>query len=139
MNHKSLCPINQALELFGDKWTLLIIRDIIFKGKSSYREFLQADEKIASNILADRLTMLETEGVLEKKSDPNHKQKIIYNLTEKGIDLLPVLIEIGNWSIKYNDLRKEDIAHIRQLKKGGEELKKDIRKRLLIKLRDPLS
>jgi DNA-binding HxlR family transcriptional regulator len=134
MNHKSLCPINQALELFGDKWTLLIIRDIIFRGKSTYREFLYADEKIASNILADRLSMLEAEDVIVRKNDPSHKQKIIYTLTEKGIDLLPLLIEIGNWSSKYNDLSKEDTVHIRQLKKGGEKLRKNIRRQLLSKL-----
>ena len=136
MSYKSLCPINQALELFGDKWTLLIIRDIIFNGKNSYREFLLSDEKIASNILADRLGMLETAGILVRKNDPSHKQKIIYNLTEKGIDLLPVLIEIGNWSLKYNDLNKEDRTHIKHLKKGGEKLQKDVKRQLLSKLRD---
>ena len=136
MSYKSLCPINQALELFGDKWTLLIIRDIIFNSKNSYREFLQSDEKIASNILADRLSMLEKENILVRKSDPGHKQKIIYNLTEKGIDLLPILIEIGNWSLKYNDLNKEDKTHIKHLKKGGEKLQRDLKKQLLLKLQD---
>ena len=135
MNHKSLCPINQALELFGDRWTLLIIRDIFFNGKSSYREFLQSDEKIASNVLADRLSMLEQEGVLIKKSDPGHKQKIIYTLTEKGIDLLPVLIEIGNWSARYNTLTGKDKSHVKELERGGKKLQSEIKRQFLTRLK----
>jgi len=135
MHNKSLCPINQALELFGDKWTLLIIRDIMFEGKNTYRGFLQSEEKIASNILADRLNMLEREGLLVKKSDPSHKQKIIYTLTEKGIDLLPVLIEVGVWSSKYKTLSSKDKAHVKMLKNGGEQLQKEIKKQFLLKLK----
>ncbi|MEO8665230.1 MAG: helix-turn-helix domain-containing protein [Ignavibacteria bacterium] len=134
MNNKSLCPINQALEIFGDKWTLLIIRDILFNGKNTYRDFLQSEEKIASNILADRLVMLEKEGLLVKKTDPGHKQKIIYTLTEKGIDLLPVLFEIGAWSAKYKTLSSEDKTHLKKLRIGGEKLQKDLKKKFLLKL-----
>jgi DNA-binding HxlR family transcriptional regulator len=135
MDHKSLCPINQALELFGDRWTLLIIRDIFFNGKSSYREFLQSDEKIASNVLADRLKLLEQEGVLVKKRDPRHKQKIIYTLTEKGIDLLPVLIQIGNWSARYYTLTGKDKSHVRMLERGGARLQNEIKKQFLVRLK----
>jgi DNA-binding HxlR family transcriptional regulator len=98
---RSNCPLNYGVEIFCDKWTLLIIRDLMFFGKRSYNEFLQSTEGIATNILADRLTMLEKEKIIQKKKDPEHKQKIIYHLTEKGIDLLPVIINIGLWSDKY--------------------------------------
>jgi DNA-binding HxlR family transcriptional regulator len=98
---RSDCPLNYGVEIFCDKWTLLIIRDLMFFGKRSYNEFLQSTEGIATNILADRLTMLEKEKIIQKKKDPEHKQKIIYHLTEKGIDLLPVIINIGLWSDKY--------------------------------------
>src|ERR1700754_3751271 len=100
-NHRSGCPVNLMLEVFGDKWSLIIIRDIMFGGKRYYRELLQSEEKIASNILVDRLAMLEKEGIISKADDPGHKQKSIYSLTTKGIDLLPVIIEIGAWSVKH--------------------------------------
>ena len=98
---RSDCPLNCWVELLGDKWSLLIIRDLIFFDKHYYNEFLSSAEGISTNILADRLTMLEKEGFIRKYQDQQHKQKIIYRLTEKGIDLLPVLIEIGLWSDKY--------------------------------------
>src|SRR5882757_1643762 len=97
-NHRSHCPVNLTVEVFGDKWSLLILRDIMFEGKRHFREFLNSEEKIASNILTDRLSMLEREDILTKTQDPDHKQKHIYSLTEKGIDLLPLLVEIGAWS-----------------------------------------
>lgn len=99
---RSNCPISCSLEIFGDKWTLLILRDIMLRGKSSYGEFLESEEKIATNILADRLKLLETEGVLSKGVSPDNKSKYIYSLTEKGIDLLPIIIEIMDWGAKYN-------------------------------------
>src|SRR5881275_146104 len=98
---RSDCPLNCWVELLGDKWSLLIIRDLIFFDKHYYNEFLSSTEGISTNILADRLTMLEKDGFIWKDQDQQHKQKIIYRLTEKGIDLLPVIIEIGLWSDKY--------------------------------------
>lgn len=98
---RSDCPLNFGLEIFGDKWTLLIIRDLMFFGKRYYNEFLSSAEGISTNILADRLSMLEKENFLKTSKDETHKQKIIYSLTEKGIDLLPVILEIGLWSDKY--------------------------------------
>lgn len=100
---RSDCPLNFAVELFGDKWTLLIIRDLIFFDKRYYQEFLSSQEKISTNILADRLTALEKNGFVRKGRDEHHKQKIIYRLTEKGIDLVPMLIEIALWSDKYGE------------------------------------
>lgn len=98
---RSGCPINLGLEVFGDKWTLLIIRDMMFAGKRHFREFLASDEAISSNILADRLTMLVQAGILTRAEDPSHRLKAIYSLTEKGIDLLPILAQISRWSRTY--------------------------------------
>lgn len=127
---RSNCPINLALEVFGDKWSLVIIRDIMFEGKRNFREFLRSEEKIASNILADRLAMLEKEGIISKTSDPDHKQKYIYRLTSKGIDLLPVMIEIGAWSLKYKPVDIAKYQHAQTLAKGGKELQNRIKKEL---------
>src|SRR5437868_14361335 len=106
--HRSGCPINLTLEVLGDKWSLLIIRDIIFGNKRHFREMLtQSVEGIASNILADRLKKLVEEGVLSKADDPSHKQKAIYSLTEKGIELLPVLAQMAVWGRKYMPVSEE--------------------------------
>jgi len=98
---RSDCPLNFGLEIFGDKWSLLIIRDLMFFGKRYFGEFLTSEECISTNILAERLAMLEKEKIIKKEKDPSHKQKLIYRLTEKGIDLAPVIISIGLWSEKY--------------------------------------
>jgi DNA-binding HxlR family transcriptional regulator len=99
--YRSGCPINLGLEVFGDKWTLLVIRDIMFAGKRRYREFLASDEGISSNILADRLAMLVQSGILTRADDPDHKLRAIYSLTQKGIDLLPIIAQISRWSRTY--------------------------------------
>lgn len=132
-NHRSNCPINLTLEVFGDKWSLIIIRDIMFEGKRYFRELLNSEEKIASNILTDRLSMLEREGIINKTDDPYHKQKNIYSLTAKGIDLLPVLVEIGSWSIKYKPVDVKKHKHAVDLVKGGKALQNAIRKELIKK------
>jgi DNA-binding HxlR family transcriptional regulator len=98
---RSDCRISFALDIFGDKWTLLILRDLIMRHKSSYGDFLESEEKIATNILADRLRMLEQTGIVKKSVDSNNKTKYKYSLTRKGLDLLPVLVEIMLWSAKY--------------------------------------
>ena len=125
---------NLALEVFGDKWSLIIIRGIMFDGKRYFRELLQSDEKIASNILTDRLAMLEGEEIITKTPDPGHKLKYIYSLTSKGIDLLPILVEIGAWSIKHKpvDLKKYKNAQS-FLGKGGKEFQKEVKKDLVKK------
>ena len=99
---RSDCPISCSLDVFGDKWSLLIIRDIMLRGKVSYSEFLDSEEKIATNILVNRLSVLEGENILSKRVSPTNKSKFIYSLTEKGIDLLPIVIEIMDWGAKYN-------------------------------------
>ncbi|MDQ0015251.1 DNA-binding HxlR family transcriptional regulator [Variovorax boronicumulans] len=121
---KSLCPINLALEVFGDRWSLLIVRDMMFAGKRHFREFLQSEEGISSNILTERLGKLVEHGVLSKADDPTHKQKAIYSLTPMGIDLLPVVTQIGIWGRKYTPATKESGAPAATLEKGGPALQK---------------
>lgn len=99
---RSDCPINFALENFGDTWSLLIIRDIVYFGKKTYGEFLDSDEGIATNILATRLAQLEANGILTKRQNPTDRRKDDYFLTEKGLDLIPILIEMGLWSARYD-------------------------------------
>jgi DNA-binding HxlR family transcriptional regulator len=95
---RSDCPVNFAVEALGDKWSLVILRDMIFWGKKTYGEFLKSDEHIATNILADRLAYLEREGLISKSPDPSDKRKDIYLVTEKGIGLVPMFIEMIAWS-----------------------------------------
>ena len=101
---RSDCPINFGLELFGDKWTLLVVRDMMFKGKHGYGAFLESGEHIATNILADRLHQLEVAGLIVKRVDPARKSRFIYALAERGIDLLPVMVEIILWSAQHDPL-----------------------------------
>jgi DNA-binding HxlR family transcriptional regulator len=97
-DHRSECVINRTVEIFGDQWSLLVIRDIIFMNRRHFRELLtKSVEGIASNILADRLQRLVQQGILVKSQDTSHKQKAIYSLTERGIELLPLLMEMVAW------------------------------------------
>lgn len=117
IKRKSDCPINFALEIFGDKWTFLIVRDLMFKGKHFYGEFLLSEEGIATNILSDRLSLLESNRIISKSSDPSHKQKIIYRLTRKGIDLVPLLVEVIMWSAKYDKDSAVDMKFVKSVKR----------------------
>src|SRR3977135_1579634 len=99
---RSGCPINLTLEVVGDKWSLLVIRDMMFGNRRHFRELLtKSDEGISSNILADRLKTLLEQGIVTRENDPSHKQKGIYSLTEQGIELLPVLAQMAGWGFKY--------------------------------------
>ena len=118
---RSYCPQSLILDVIGDKWTLLIIRDMMMEGKRYFREFLQSEERIASNILSNRLKSLEQEGILYKEADPGHKQKVKYSLTQKGIDLFPILIENARWSLKYKPVNEEDAKRAQALLAGGKE------------------
>jgi DNA-binding HxlR family transcriptional regulator len=102
IKQRSECPISYSLDVLGDKWTLLIIRDMIFANKSSFGEFLQSEEKIATNILADRLSVLESQGFVTKYVASDKKSKYTYSLTKKGISLLPVIMEITIWGATFN-------------------------------------
>jgi DNA-binding HxlR family transcriptional regulator len=120
---RSYCPINLSLEIFGDAWTLLVLRDMMFAGKRHFRELLQCDEHISSNILADRLARLVDNGLLTKSDDATHKQKAIYSLTEKAIALLPIIVQIGAWGSRWvPDAKKLDpVARriVREIQEGG--------------------
>ncbi|HZS44354.1 MAG TPA: helix-turn-helix domain-containing protein [Blastocatellia bacterium] len=100
--NRSHCPIAYTLDTLGDKWTLVVIRDLALFGKRYYKELLESEEGIATNILSDRLQRLERERIITKRHDPENRSKIIYNLTEKGIDLVPLLVDIIEWGAKYD-------------------------------------
>lgn len=122
-DHRSGCPINLTLELLGDKWSLLIIRDVIFGNRRHFRELLvKSEEGVASNILADRVKRLLEQGIITKASDPSHKQKTIYSLTEQGIELLPVLAQMAGWGRKYLPVTKEDSIAANLLDDGGPKM-----------------
>jgi DNA-binding HxlR family transcriptional regulator len=120
---RSGCPINLTLEVVGDKWSLLVIRDMIFGNRRHFRELLtQSEEGIASNILADRLKRLLEQGVISKADDPTHKQKAIYSLTEKGIELLPVLAQMAAWGNKHLPVTDELSIRATLLTDGGAKM-----------------
>ena len=94
---RSGCPISCSLDLLGDKWSLLIVRDMVFVQKRHFKDFLKSDEKIATNILSSRLARLESLGIISKQADPESKRQVIYSLTTKGIALIPLLVELVCW------------------------------------------
>lgn len=126
LKKRSDCPISSALDIVGDKWSLLIIRDIVFTGKHTYNEFLKSEEKIATNILADRLMLLEEAGILTKEEHPDSKAKYFYRLAPKGIDLLPVLVEMILWSDKYLKISLQSREFAKKLRKDKEAIVKEI-------------
>jgi len=122
-DHRSGCPINLTLEVVGDKWSLLVIRDIIFGNRRHFRELLtRSEEGIASNILADRLKRLVEQGILSKTDDASHKQKALYSLTEQGIELLPVLAQMSAWGRKFLPVTEELSIRAQLLEQGGPKL-----------------
>jgi len=117
---RSECPISSSLDIWGDKWSLLIVRDLMFAKQCTYGDFLKSGEKIATNILASRLQMLETNGVITKQDHPESKAKVLYKLTQKGVDLLPLMIEINLWADKYFTLPKESKEMLKEVRKDKE-------------------
>jgi DNA-binding HxlR family transcriptional regulator len=99
-NGKSHCPINFGLETFGDPWSLLIVRDIVYFGKHTFKEFLASEEAIAPSVLSARLTQLEAAGILTAGPDPADRRRVAYTLTETGLALIPILVEIAIWSAR---------------------------------------
>ena len=120
--HRSGCPINLSLEIFGDKWSLLVIRDIIFGNRRHFRELMRSEEGISSNILADRLKMLVEMGMLTKADDPSHKQKALYSLTEMAISTLPILASLAAWGRRWLPVSEELSIRAQLLEEGGPEL-----------------
>ena len=96
------CPIDYALDIFGDRWTLLVLRDLVFVGKRHFGEFIASPEGIASNILAARLRKLESCGLIARRPDPDNRRQVVYELTDKGLDLVPVMLEIIRWGGKHD-------------------------------------
>lgn len=121
--HRSGCPINLSLEVFGDRWSLIILRDMIFGGRRHFRELLLGSmEGISSNILSDRLKSLMALGLLTRADDPSHKQKGIYSLTEMAIQLVPIMSHLGAWGSKWLPVSEELSIRAILLEKGGPEM-----------------
>lgn len=127
-DRRSTCPISTALEFVGDRWTLLVIRDLAFAGKRRFREFLQSEEGISSNILADRLNALLESGIVTRRDDPSHAQKAVYSLTDKGIDLLPVLVAMSAWTQQHHPETR--LPEAVELVKGGPRRVRQLQARL---------
>ena len=118
----TICPIVFSLDLFGDKWSLVILRDILLRDKRHFREFLASEEKIASNILSARLESLVSDGLLTKESDAANKSAAIYRPTKKALTLLPMLFELMRWGIAYNPNANTSGPVMRQLLNDPEGL-----------------
>ena len=123
---RSDCPINYALEYLGDKWSLLIIRDMVFDGKRFYKDFLNSKEGIATNILSDRLKRLEGLGIVEAKVYEKQKTQKIYTLTQKGKDLTPILIDIILWSASHKDGLNVEAEFVEKAKHEREKVTRSI-------------
>ncbi len=122
-NLRSGCPINLTLETLGDRWSLIVIRDVMFGNRRHFRVLLnESEEGIASNILADRLKRLVAAGLLSKTEDPTHKQKSIYSLTEKAIQLVPLFAHMGAWGRRHMPVTHELSVRAELLENGGPEL-----------------
>jgi DNA-binding HxlR family transcriptional regulator len=130
---RSHCAVNYGVELFGDRWSLLIIRDIVFAGKKTYGAFLKSEEGIATNVLASRLAFLEAQGILSKAPSLEDGRKDVYTLTEKGLDLIPIMLSIVVWSAQHDPKsyvrnQKEFVARISENPvQVGEEVKALVR------------
>ena len=116
---RSHCPVNYGLEAFGDRWALLIVRDIIFRGKHGFSEFLRSEEGFATNILASRLDHLVGEGILVREGDAGDRRRSVYALTQKGLDLIPMIFEMVLWSASYDaDSQAKRIGRLVELIKA---------------------
>jgi DNA-binding HxlR family transcriptional regulator len=124
---RSGCPLNASVEILGDRWSLLIIRDMMLRGFSSFKEFLESHERIATNILADRLRKLEAYGIISTARDPSDGRRLIYSLTAKGIDLAPVLTEMVLWAAAHEKTGNQTL--VRQMRKDKEQVISAVRQR----------
>ncbi|MEM6726348.1 MAG: helix-turn-helix domain-containing protein [Bacteroidota bacterium] len=113
---RSDCPVSYALDFFGDKWSLLIIRDLAFEQKRFYKEFKNSKEQIATNILSDRLKKLETNGIIRSEVYPKNKSQKVYSLTQKGKALIPVLLEMMVWSFEHQNDLNVSLEFIQKIK-----------------------
>src|SRR5216684_3806496 len=124
---RSGCPLNASVEVLGDRWSLLIIRDMMLRGFQTYKEFLESYERIATNILADRLRKLIAHGIITTQRNPSDGRKLIYSLTAKGIDLAPVLTEMVLWAAAHEDTGNQ--ALVRHMRADKEKFLAGVRQR----------
>ena len=124
---RSSCPIACALDLIGDKWSLVVLRDMFFLRRRYFQELLSGNEGIASNILASRLKRLESAGMITRRRDPTEPKRVIYEATEMGLDLLPVMIELMRWSMKHDPKTGAPAQFVRRIAEDRDGLIADIR------------
>ena len=124
---RSGCPLNASVEILGDRWSLLIVRDMMLRGFRSYKQFLGSYERIATNILADRLRRLEEHGIITSQTDPSDRRKLIYLMTKKGIDLAPVLTEMVLWSAGHEQVENQALVEL--MRKDKQKFIAEMRKR----------
>ena len=130
-DRRSGCPIAYSLDVFGDRWTLLILREMVFGEKRYYRDFLEAGEGIATNVLADRLNRLEEAALIGKRRDPEDGKRNLYTLTEKGLDTLPILLEMIAWGATYDPESAAPSTFTERLKRDREGVLAELRARVL--------
>src|ERR1700756_4818609 len=130
---RSGCPLNASVEMLGDRWSLLILRDMMLRRFSTFKEFLSSYEGIATNILADRLKRLIAHGIITTKEDPSDGRKLIYVLTPKGLDLPPAPPQMVLWASKHEETGNQ--ALVRQMQQGKEHFAEAVRQRYLDKTR----
>jgi DNA-binding HxlR family transcriptional regulator len=121
------CPIDYGLDVFGDRWTLLVIRDLLFGGKRHFKELMESPERIASNILAARLRKLEERGLIARTADPDNRKQVIYTLTDKGRDLTPVLVEMVRWGGRHDPNSPVPKSVVARLTRDNDRLIADMR------------
>ncbi|MFO1514625.1 MAG: helix-turn-helix domain-containing protein [Verrucomicrobiota bacterium] len=124
---RSHCPIAFALDIFGDKWSLLVLRDLLFKDKRRFGEFLAAEEGISTNILSERLARLEAEGLIAKSPDPENGRQYFYSPTDKGLDLIPALLEVILWSAKHDPQTASPPAVTRRIQMERESFIQEVK------------
>lgn len=132
---RSGCPLNASVEMLGDRWSLLILRDMMLRGFHSYKQFLDSYEGIATNILADRLKRLIAHGIITTQEDPSDGRKLLYVLTDKGIDLAPVLAEMVLWAARHE--KTDNQALVRQMQKDKQGFVAAVQQRYREKMRSP--
>ncbi|MBI5771222.1 MAG: helix-turn-helix transcriptional regulator [Verrucomicrobia bacterium] len=133
-SRRSDCPIANALEVLGDRWTLLIVRDLVFRGFREYGQFLAADEGISTNILSERLERLRCAGVVVRLDHPTDGKKFVYHLSEKGTDLIPLLVELVLWGAKYTPNHAAPAEVLREMRTNPERMIAGLRVALLKEL-----
>ncbi len=130
---RSGCPISYALDLLGDRWTLLVVRDFVFRERQRFSEFLAAPEGIATNVLTDRLQRLQQAGVIESTRDPEDGRKVLYQLTEKGLALIPALLELASWGAEHDPKTGAPSKLAKRIKNDREGLIAELQSRLRAK------